>query len=293
MSITRVAHQHIPRVVVIGSLTEDHVICDSTHVRQIGGVVWHAGRTLARLGVQTRVVTRTASNEHEFGKAFEAEGIKVWLGPSPQTTTFVNEYAAKNPDERTQRVLALADPIEPSDLLEALTDADLVYLGPLHPADLSDSTLSLMCEKPPPCLALDVQGYTRFVQNGHVLPRLDVRLLSLLDVCDVIKANEKESCLITGMSDAASAAVNLARGHPSLEVVVTCGAKGVYVAQSEAISFVKSKKADVYDSTGAGDIFFASYIVHRLNGVLTRRAAELATEFTAGWLVNPNRNVIL
>ncbi|MDJ0958109.1 MAG: PfkB family carbohydrate kinase [Arenicellales bacterium] len=293
MSITRVAHQHIPRVVVIGSLTEDHVICDGTHVRQIGGVVWHAGRTFVRSGVETRVVTRTAPRDYEFGKALEAEGVKVWSRPSSQTTTFVNEYTAKTSDERTQRALALADPIEPSDLLEALADADLVYLGPLHPADLSDNTLSLMSEKPPSCLALDVQGYTRFVQNEHVLPRLDIRLLPLLDVCDVIKANEKEACLITSTSDPASAVVNLACSHPSMEVVVTCGAKGVYVAQSEAINFVESKKTDVYDSTGAGDIFFASYITHRLNGFLALRAAELATDITAGWLVDPNRNVIL
>ena len=85
----------------------------------------------------------------------------------------------------------------------------------------------------------------------------------------------------------------MARSHPCLEVVVTCGAKGTYVAQQERISFVESKNIVVSDPTGAGDVFFASYLAHRINGTLTRRAAELATDFAARWLIDPNRNAML
>ena len=293
MNVSRLTRQDRSRVVVIGSLTRDQIVHDNTRMWQIGGVVWYAGTTLARLGVETRVVTRTAPEDRELGKALEAAGVKVWLGSSAETTTFVNEYTAKIRDGRTQRVLALADSIQPSDLAESLTDADLVYLGPLHPTDLSDGTLSLVQRKTSFRLALGVQGYTRFVHNEYVLPRLDGRLSSLLDACDVIQASEEEACLITGLSDASNAAVNLARSHRCLEVVVTCGAKGVYVAQHERISFVESNKVDVSDPTGAGDVFFASYLAHRINGTLTRKAAELATDLTAGWLVDPGRNVIL
>lgn len=293
MKITRVACQDNPQVVVIGSLTEDQVVHDGTRTRQIGGVVWYAGTTLARLGVKTRVVTRTASKDRELSKTLEAAGVEIRLGSSAQTTTFVNEYTANIQAGRTQRVLAMADSIQASDLEEALTDADLVYLGPLHPMDLSDGALSLVKRKGSFSLALDVQGYTRFVQNERVLPRLDARLPSLLDACDVIKASEEEACLITGLSNASSAAVNLARSHPCLEVVVTCGAKGAYVAQYERISFVKSKNIVVSDTTGAGDVFFASYLAHRIKRRLTRRAAELAIDFTARWLADPDRNAML
>ncbi len=293
MNITRVARQDSPRVVVIGSLTEDQVVHNGTRTRQIGGVVWYAGTTLARLGVETRVVTRTASKDRELGKALEAAGVEIRLGSSAQTTTFVNEYTAKNPDDRTQRVLAMADSIQAWDLEEALTDADMVYLGPLHPTDLSDGALSLVRRKASFSLALDVQGYTRFVQNERVLPRLDGRLPSLLDACDVIKASEEEACLITGLSDASSAAVNLARSHPCLEVVVTCGAKGVYLAQQETVTFVGGEQVDVADPTGAGDVFFAFYIARRIKGTVKRVAAELATDFTARWLSGPDRNVML
>ena len=299
MSITRVKHQDRPRVVVIGSLTRDQIVHDGTRVCHIGGVVWYAGTTLARLGVEARVVTRVAPEDRKLGKAFEAASIKVWLGSSSKTTTFLNEYTAKSPDERKQRLLALADSIQPSDLAEALTDADLVYLGPLHPTDLSHGTLSLVRRKSSFRLALDVQGYTRFVQNEHVLPRLDGRLPSLLDACDIIKASEEEACLITGLSDASSAAVNLARSHPCLEVVVTCGANGVYLAQRGTVTFVEAKQVDVADPTGAGDVFFASYIARRMKDTFTRKApdirmaAEFAVDSTAKWLLDPDRNVML
>jgi len=295
MNITRVARQDSPRVVVIGSLTEDQVVHDGTRTRRIGGVVWYAGTTLARFGVETLVVTRTAFKDRKLAKALEAAGVEIRLGSSAQTTTFVNEYTAKIQDGRTQRVLAMADSIQASDLEEALTNADLVYLGPLHPTDLSDGALSLVRRKASFSLALDVQGYTRFVQNEHVLPRRDERLPSLLDACDVIKASEEEACLITGLSDAEGAARDLARSHSCLEVVVTCGAKGAYVAQHEESSFVESKNIVVSDPTGAGDVFFASYLAHRIKDkdTSTRRAAELATDFTAAWLVDPDRNVRL
>ena len=87
----------------------------------------------------------------------------------------------------------------------------------------------------------------------------------------------------------------MACSQRSLEVVVRCGAKGVYVAQHEKISFVESKNVDVSDPTGAGDVFFASYLAHRIKQPrLTRSAAaELATNFTAKWLVDPDRNAML
>ena len=56
---------------------------------------------------------------------------------------------------------------------------------------------------------------------------------------------------------------------------------------------MESKKVDVSNLTGAGDVFFASYLAHRFNGTLARRAAELATDLTARWLVDPGRIVIL
>jgi sugar/nucleoside kinase (ribokinase family) len=74
-------------------------------------------------------------------------------------------------------------------------------------------------------------------------------------------------------------------------VVVTRGAKGVCVAESKSVSCVESRRVDVHDPTGAGDVVFASYIAGRLDGASRRRAAELAADLTAEWLIDADRNV--
>ncbi|MDJ0947416.1 MAG: PfkB family carbohydrate kinase [Alphaproteobacteria bacterium] len=275
-------------------MTKDQVIHDGTRRRQIGGVVWYAGTTLAKLGVETRIVTRIASKDRQLCKALEAAGVETRVELSAQTTTFVNEYTTEARDGRTQRVLAMADPIQASALEEALIDADLVYLGPLHPADLSEEALSFVRRKRESfSLALDVQGFTRVVHDECVLPQLDGRLPSLLAACDAIMANEDEACLITGLSRASNAVGDLAHRHRSSDVVVTCGAKGAYVAQKEEIHFVDSNNIVGSDPTGAGDVFFAAYLAHRINNVSTAEAAERARDLTAGWLVNPDRKALL
>ena len=74
---------------------------------------------------------------------------------------------------------------------------------------------------------------------------------------------------------------------------MTCGAKGVYLAERETVTFVEAEQVDVADPTGAGDVFFASYIAYRIKGRVKRMAAELATDFTARWLSDSDRNVML
>ncbi len=237
-------------------------------------------------------MTRTAPEHHGLADALRSADVEVWLGTSAQTTTFTNHYTTQNPHERKQLASALADPIEAGDLSRALADADLTILGPLHPKDLSDGVLAAVQQQRPALLALDVQGYTRSLSDGHIVPKLDDRLKSLLAVCDVIKASQDEACMITGIRDPERAALHFARSHSPLEVVVTCGTNGVYVAQQGNVHFEPAVPVDVPDPTGAGDVFFAAYLAQRLKGD-SPDAAAFAVRFTAERLDDPERSVRL
>lgn len=293
MGVTPVAHRDKLQAVVVGSLTRDQIIRDGTCVWRIGGVVWYAGTSLARLGINTRVVTRTALEHRGLADELRSAGVEVQLGTSAQTTTFINYITTQHPNERGLSAPALADPIEAGDLSRALADADLVYLGPLHPNDLGDGALAAVQRQRPALLALDVQGYTRSVSDGRIVPKLDDRLTSLLAACDVIKASQDEACVITGIRDPGHAALHLARSHSRLEVVVTCGTNGVYVAQQQNVHFEPAVPADVPDPTGAGDVFFAAYLAQRLKGVSRDAAAAFAVRFTADRLGDPDHSVRL
>ncbi len=285
--MTRNGEAHL--AVITGSVTRDKVRSGLKWFWQIGGVVWYAGTTLIQLGIRTRVVTRAASRDTELADALRSRGAELWLGSSAKTTVFVNEYAGDGLNDRKQRVMALADPIDGEVLSGALADADLVYLGPLHPADLGEEVTAVLQAQRPTLVALDVQGYTRTVSGGLVVEKLDQRLEALFDVCDIIKASAAEARLITGSSEPSSAAVQLARAGTGMEVVVTCGKDGAYIARQNQIHYELAQQIEVDDPTGAGDIFFASYLAQRIGGTSMDAAAEFAARFTAKRLTEPDR----
>ncbi len=265
----------------MGTLTRDRNEIGSRVFRCVGGAVWHAGTALADLGVRTVVVTRVAAEDEDLVAALRAAGVEVRWQPSRHTTVFVNRYPAGNPDLRTQLAPALAEPIQPSALAEALHDADLALLGPLHPDDLAEDIGTAFAGRRPAVVAIDVQGYTRAIRNGVVVQSVDRRLTEISALCDIIKAGRDEAKLISGSPDAARAAGELAKLHAGREVVVTCGTDGAFIAHQGRIHHEPAVPASIADPTGAGDIFLAAYVAKRLEGDGVRPSAGFAAAFTA------------
>lgn len=270
-----------PQAIIVGSLTRERIEIGGRVLQGIGGVVWHAGTTLADLGVRTGVVTRIATADEDLVAALQAAGVEVTWHTSTQTTTFLNRYAADELDKRTQFVMALAEPIQPVELIKALGNADLAFLGPLHPEDLADDIASVFGYRRPLIVAIDVQGYTRLIRDGAIMAGLDHRLPDILAVCDVIKASQDEAQLITGSPDAEEGALKLARSCPGREILVTCGARGMFAAYEGKIHHEPAVPADIVEPTGAGDIFFAAYLAKRLENAPVGAAAAFAANFTA------------
>ena len=57
-------------IIVLGSITRDRIRTQRSFVEQIGGAVWYAGVTFAKLGLKVRAVTGFASSDHVIGDAF-------------------------------------------------------------------------------------------------------------------------------------------------------------------------------------------------------------------------------
>jgi sugar/nucleoside kinase (ribokinase family) len=70
--------------------------------------------------------------------------------------------------------------------------------------------------------------------------------------------NEREAWLLTGASDAESAAHALAAVTPC--AVVTRGPEGVLAATADGVLHVPGVTAEAVDTTGAGDLFTAAYV---------------------------------
>ena len=84
-------------------------------------------------------------------------------------------------------------------------------------------------------------------------------ILKRIKYADIIKVSKEEALMISGETDSAGAAVRISETGPSV-VLVTDGANGVTYAYRGKTGFVPSIKVKAADTTGAGDIFFGTFI---------------------------------
>ncbi len=94
---------------------------------------------------------------------------------------------------------------------------------------------------------------------------------SYYPLADIIKLSREELELVTGESDMRVAAKKVLSKGVSL-VLVTDGGNGVLFATKRGIGFVPSLKLKTVDTTGAGDIFFGTFLY-----ALSREHIDLAT----------------
>ena len=271
-------------VVVIGSATIDRVVQDDVVSYKRGGVVAYAGLTFAELDVETRVLTNVATVDRAMLAVLQQRGIAVHVGESAATTCFVNYVDG---DARHQELLACAAPIAAAQLGPVLAGVGHVYLGPLHPRDLAEDVLAAIDG----VVSLDIQGYVRRVEGTLVYQGVAGGLYAALQCADYVKTSNDELELV--LADCGLTLDQLMRDCSVAEWVVTEGSHGGWVAsgKGERTKFASAPVATVADPTGAGDVFFAAYLVHRLHrgaGIATaaQRAATLAARQVAGGFID-------
>ena len=269
-------------VAVIGPATIDRVVQGCTQVYQCGGVVTYAGLTFANLGLDTRVLTNIAAADQSMLAFLQHSGIEVHIGESPDTTRFVNFVDG---DQRQQEVPSRAAPIGTGQLEPVLLGVEHVHLGPLAPGDLCPEILEAF--RSDIRISLDIQGYVRQIEDDRVIPAISVDLLAALQSADLVKASLDELELV--LVHFGQTLVQLMRDCAIAEWVVTDGSRGGWIMDSTGrrTEFAADHIGSLVDPTGAGDVFFAAYLVarlHRREGVesAAHSAAALAARQVAG-----------
>lgn len=85
----------------------------------------------------------------------------------------------------------------------------------------------------------------------------------VLSDVDFLKVSEEEAYLLTGIYDIKKSAVSLKEKVKKL-VLITLGENGVYYKSDLFEGNVDSYKVDVIDTTGAGDIFYGTFLFEYL-----------------------------
>jgi 1D-myo-inositol 3-kinase len=265
------------RALVAGAITRDTNIFAGVAHHAFGGTALFAARTYASVDVDVRLVTRLTAADAALIAA-ELPGVELIAQPAAATTAFENSYGVG--DVRTQRVTAVAEPIELRQ--EYLAGIDWLHLGPLHPEDLHPDWLQLRGSVP---MALDLQGYARQVQGDRIVAQLDGRITDLLPRIEWLKASRVEwrtlqAYLRLGPLERPA--------NGAVESLVTDGADGGVVLRNgqRDVRWSAAPPVSDCDPTGAGDVFLAAYLYHRAGrGASAHRSAAEAARFTSDLLL--------
>ncbi len=282
------AGRSVERVVVVGSATVDEqVSADRPRRVQLGGVVTYGAAVFAREGIQTVAVCNLAESfAAGAGAVFRKLGIGLQAGRSDTMTVFRNRLHSDG--EREQQLVDMSSPIDAELVRAALEGASPahVHLGPVHGRDISEAALSVVRERAD-TVTLDVQGFVRVAAIGRVTEQVAPVLAMALDASSVVKADRSElSCILAAYQLTLD---RLLVDYDIAEIVVTCSNDGGYVVRrtGERADYKAVRVRRLYDTTGAGDVFFSTYLVARICHDLSvadacKWAAMVAAEHVAG-----------
>jgi 1D-myo-inositol 3-kinase len=243
----------VPDFLTLGHVTRD-VHQDGSF--SLGGTVTFAALTAYHLGLAAGVVTR-ADSQLIPELSLHLPNIELQVQPSPQTTTFANQYRA---GFRTQYLHARAESLDESDVPDAWRNAPIVLLGPLA-QELSPDFVSLFPRRPGALIAATPQGWLRrWDSDGRVWPTpwmAAERVLPLLDV--LILSHDDLLPFADGNRHDADAILTRWSMHVPL-LVATDGRHGATLFRHGQTQRFPAYPIHEVDPTGAGDVFAAAFL---------------------------------
>lgn len=253
------------QVYVIGALSIDDVTTHKSHLRKIGGAVTYSSLSYLRLGVPTSIVSNFDHNNLSLVEKLSALNISLAGGQGGSTTSFAIHVKG---DGRDMSLLAKSHSIGLDDVrfLERLAEGfnGHIHLGPLFGDDIDIASISLLKSKGF-LLGMDIQGFVRKIDGASIVTEAHPRLDEVLGLCSYLKADVDElNCLLDHLN--LGDAKGLVSKYQIEELIVTAASKGghVYTKDGWSISYEPDRPELAADSTGAGDVFFATYLCKRL-----------------------------
>jgi sugar/nucleoside kinase (ribokinase family) len=264
--------KHMYDICCVGHITLDKVVTTKAVVHMAGGTSFYFSNAVRNMDVSYTLVTALAKEQMHFVLDLRAKGIEVNLLPSAHTVYFENNYK-ENQDYRTQRVLQKADAFTVEQFRSI--NARIFHLGPLLADDIPVELIRTLSERGK--VSLDVQGYLRKVENKKVHAIDWPAKKEALQYVDILKANESEMAVLTGVTDVRKGA-SILFDWGVKEVVITLGSKGSVIYNGHAYYDIPaySPTTSVVDATGCGDTYMAGYLYQRIKGAALQDAGEFA-----------------
>jgi len=255
-----------PDYVLVGHVTKDYlspadldarpdggpVVAGSGRSWRYGGTVVYAGVAAQRLGRRVGIATSFASDDKP---PRQLEAIEIARASSAATTTLAFDVGPSG--GRSLRLLDRAADLALSDVPEAWRVAAIVHLAPV----IGEVDLGLVGNLEPALVGATLQGWLRHCTVGEmVTPLLDSSgWPDFGEVSAAVVSIEDLTDPAEGPRCAEARAEAIAGRVPVL--VATDGAKGCTLFHAGRQSHIAACPVDEVDSTGAGDVFAASFFI--------------------------------
>ena len=247
----------------IGHITLDKIVTPKHTAYMPGGTSYYFSYGMSHLNdfSHYQLITSLAESEYQSAYDIRKTGIDVEIIPSRKTVYFENTYGA-NQNNRTQRVLAKADPFTVDKLKHA--EAKFFHLGSLLADDFPLDVIKYLSARG--VLSVDAQGYLREVRGDKVYHVDWPEKHEALKYIDILKVNEHEAAVLTGVTDYKQAAAMLAEWGVK-EVLLTLGSEGsIILADGKFWKIPAYPPRDMVDATGCGDTYMVGYLYMRNRG---------------------------
>lgn len=259
----------------IGHITLDKIVTPRQEVYMPGGTSIYFSYGISKMlgnHLNYKLITSLAESEMGSVEDLREIGIEVEVIPSRKTVFFENIYG-ENQNNRQQRVRAKADPFTIDKLVDVR--ARYIVLGSLLADDFSIDVIKYLSTRG--TLVIDAQGYLREVRDEQVYAIDWANKREALRYTDVLKVNEHEILVLTGIEDQHEACKKLAEWGVK-EVLLTLGSYGsiVYV-DGQFYETPAYKPTQEIDATGCGDTYVMGYVLKRAQGASPDEAAHFAS----------------
>lgn len=254
----------------IGHITLDKVVTPKKTVHMPGGTSFYCSHAIRHLNnINYALIASLADSEIGVVDDLRSKGVSVDVVPSKHSVYFENVYG-ENQDDRTQRVLAKADPFT-VDSIKSI-DASIYFLGALLADDFSIEVVKELSKKG--LVAIDSQGYLRKVIGEDVFATDWENKLEFLKYTHFLKVNEMELEVLTGEADIKKAAQQLYDWGVK-EVVVTLGSMGSVIYDGKDFFVIPAYiPSEVVDATGCGDTYMTGYLYKRAQNADYEESAQ-------------------
>ena len=220
------------------------------------------------------VVTRLHPDDFPLLDELKQEGISVFATPAPETSGIENIYNSSDMERRICKPLGFAGPFRLEDIPKL--SASVYIVASIIAGEIDLFLLKSLAQWGP--VAIDIQGFVRVRENGHLVSRQWPEMEEGLRHVTYLKVDRAEAELLTGQNDLVAAAHRLAEYGPR-EVVLT-QSSGVTVLADGEIYQAPFTPRSLAGRTGRGDTCFATYLGRRLTASpeeATRLAAAVTT----------------